>query len=535
LLLSINVRRWALIGTFFPVLGYTLLAGLSPSAARALYMVTMVIIALLFNKFSDLLNSLALAAMILLLLAPESLFLPSFQLSFLAVWAIGYLLPRIFNSEAAWGARESSLIKRGAFYLWGTFCVSLVCLLATLPVIAWWFHQVSLIGLISNIILVPLTGVLATPIGLIALGLSPLSPPLSQGLFWVLDILIHWTLWLTRFFSDLPYAHFLVPRPGWGEIIFYYALLVALFNWRKGFKQALGLSFLLLGMTLCFFSPQIKDFFWPSFRATFLDVGHGSAILAEFPNGQKMLIDGGGSFNPEFDLGERVVAPFLWGEKITALDTVVLTHPHPDHMNGLPFILSKFKVKELWLNGQEDDSESFRQIQEITLQKQIPVFYPKPGWSSWRGYVRIEVLNGPGEGGALEKSSSAWRYYNNGSLVLRLSRGDQNILLAADIEAPTEKELLENRIALSSQILQIPHHGSLSSSTPEFIRAVHPAHGLISARPSRHMPLPRLEILRRYESQGVQLFRTDRDGAITCELKPKGWTISSFRHGTLVP
>jgi competence protein ComEC len=535
LLLSINVRRWALIGTFFPVLGYTLLAGLSPSAARALYMVTMVIIALLFNKFSDLLNSLALAAMILLLLAPESLFLPSFQLSFLAVWAIGYLLPRIFNAEAAWGARDSSLLKRVFFYLWGTFCVSLVCLLATLPVIAWWFHQVSLIGLISNIILVPLTGVLATPIGLMALVCSPLSASLSQVLFWILDLLIRWTMGLTRFFADLPCAHFLVPRPGWGEIIFYYAFLVALFNWRKGLKQALGLSFLLLGMTLCFLSPQIRDFFWPSFKTTFLDVGHGSAVLAEFPDGKKMLIDGGGSFNPEFDLGERVVAPYLWGEKITTLDTVVLTHPHPDHMNGLPFILSKFKVRELWLNGQEDDSEAFGQIQEIIRQKQIPVFYPKPGWSGWRGDVRIEVLNAAEEEGAPEKFSAAWRSYNNGSLVLRLSRGDQHILLTADIEATIEKKLLERRIPLSSQILQIPHHGSLSSSTPEFIRAVHPVYGFISARPSRHMPLPRPEILQRYESRGVQLFRTDRDGAITCELKPKGWTISSFRRGILVP
>ncbi|HMK66399.1 MAG TPA: MBL fold metallo-hydrolase, partial [Thermodesulfobacteriota bacterium] len=267
----------------------------------------------------------------------------------------------------------------------------------------------------------------------------------------------------------------------------------------------------------------------------FLDVGHGSAVLAEFPNGRKMLIDGGGSFNPEFDLGERVVAPFLWGEKITALDTVVLTHPHPDHMNGLPFILSKFKVNELWLNGQEDDSEPFQQIQEIIRQKRLPVFYPKPGWFRMMGDVRVGVLNAHGEEGALEKSSAAWRSYNNGSLVLRLSRGDQHILLTADIETPTEKKLLESRVPLGSQILQIPHHGSLSSSTPEFIRAVRPVYGFISARPSRHMPLPRPEILQRYESQGVQLFRTDRDGAITCELKPKGWTISSFRQGILIP
>jgi competence protein ComEC len=535
ILLNINVRKWALIGTFFPVLGYTLLAGMSPSAARAFFMVGMVITALLLNKYSDLLNSLALAALIILLLSPDSLFLPSFQLSFLAVWAIGYLLPRILNPDSGWSRGKASLFRRLAFYLWGTFCVSLVCQLATSPIVAWWFHQISLIGLISNLILVPLSGILATPIGLLALIFAPIFSPLSSLLFWIMDLMLQWTLGLTRFFADLPYAFIILPRPGYGEIAFFYLTLVLVFNFRKIPKPVWSISLSCLGMILFFFSPQIRDFFSPPFRVTFLDVGHGSSTLIEFPRGQKMLIDGGGSFNPEFDLGERVIAPFLWKKKITGLDVVVLTHPHPDHLNGLPYILSKFKVKEIWTNGHWADSEPFRRFEELIRQKKIPIIYPVPGWFRSFSNVRVEVLQASGEitpKGALP--ASIWHNQNNGSLVLRLTYKNEQVLLPADIEDETEKCLLVGNNSLRSSILQVPHHGSRTSSSTPFIEAVHPRYAVISGRASSRFPLPHPDVIRRYLERGVTLFRTDQEGAMTFELKKEGWEVRSFLKGALI-
>lgn len=533
LLLYLNVRKWALIGTFLPVLGYTLLAGMSPSAARALCMVCAVILALLLNKYSDLLNSLALAAIILLLISPEALFLPSFQLSFLAVWAIGTLLPKIVNPDPKWAGRGSSFVRRGAFYLWGTFCVSLVCQLATSPAVAWWFHQVSIIGLISNLILVPLTGILAAPIGLLALIFAPIFSPLSSLLFGVMHLMVQWTLWLTRFFAALPLSFLIVPRPAYGEIGFFYLTLVLLFNWSKIPKPVWWVSLSSLGMVLFFLSPQIRVFFSPPFRATFLDVGHGSSILIEFPRGEKMLVDGGGSFNPEFDLGERVVGPFLWDKKITRLEVVALTHPHPDHLNGLPFILSKFKVKEIWMNGDRVDSPAFQRLEELIKQNKIPVVYPPPGWSKSYSNVRVEILHSPLESTSQKKSGSfSFHSQNNASLVLRLSYKGQHVLLPADIEAETEKNLLQRPALLPSQLLQVPHHGSLTSSTLPFIDAVRPSYGIISARPSPRLPLPRSEVIERYQERGVALFRTDRDGAVTCDLKAKGWKIECFRRAS---
>jgi competence protein ComEC len=539
LLLLINVRKWALFSTIFPVLGYTILAGMSPSAARALFMVCFGILALMINKYADLINSLALAALILLLLSPDALFLPSFQLSFVAVWAIGYLLPRMLNPDSDWmreGTSLAQLGRRGVFYLWGIFCVSLVCQLATSPVVAWWFHQISLIGLVSNLILVPLTGILATPIGLVALAVTPLFPSLSNLLFGVMHILLEVTLWLTRFFAGLPWSYLIVPRPGAGEIALFFLTVTFIFNWRRIPKPAWLISLSLLGMILFFLSPQIKNFISPSFRATFLDVGHGSAILIEFPQGQKMLVDGGGSFNPEFDLGERVVAPFLWAKKITSLDIVVLTHPHPDHLNGLPFILSKFKVKEIWLNGQRIESETFTRLEELIREKTIPVVYPEAGWRKFVGEVELEVVNSPvGRAAGKGLGSRAWHNQNNDSLVLRLGYKENNILLTADIEAEAERRLLKIPKRLRSSLLQVPHHGSSTSSTIPFIEAVMPSYAVISARPSVRMPLPRPEIITRYTERGITLFRTDREGAISFELKPTGWKITCFKRGRIGP
>ena len=534
ILLFLNVRKWALIGSFFPVLGYALLAGMSPSASRALFMIGMVILALLFQKYADLLNSLALAGLVLLLVSPESLFLPSFQLSFLSVGAIGYLLPRIWNPAGLWETQKSSLVRRTIFYLWTTICVSLVCQLATTPFVARWFHQVSLIGLVSNLVLVPLTGILVTPLGLLALISSPLSSSLGSGLFWMMELLLRCTVDLTRFFADLPLAFLTVPTPGYGEIVFFYLTLVLIFNWRKISKPIWWISISSLAMILFYFSPQIRDFISPPFRANFLDVGHGCSTLIEFPGGKKMLIDGGGSLNPEFDLGERVVAPFLWDKKITGLDVVVLTHPHPDHLNGLPFILSRFKVKEIWTNGDRVDSEPFRHFEELIQQKKIPVIHPEPGWSRSFSNVLVEVLHAPGKKSPREEPpSSLWHTQNNDSLVLRLSYGDQPILLAADIEAETETTLLRKDISLKSVVLQVPHHGSRTSSTIPFIEAVQPRYAVISGRASSHLPLPHPEIIRRYQERGITVLRTDQEGAITFDFKKREWKIKSFIRGKI--
>ena len=532
-LLYLNVRFWAMVGSFIPVLGYALLAGLSPPVSRALLMVTLVFLALLLKKQSDLLNNLALAALILLLLSPASLFRPSFQLSFVSVWAIGYLLPKIWPPATDPRQPDRSWGYRGLLYLWGIFCVSLVSQLATIPPVTWWFHQISFIGLISNLLLVPLTGVLVVPVGLLAILFSPVFPWGTAFLFKITALLLEWTWGSTRLFASLPGAFIHFPRPAWPEILFYYLALLLLFNRRKIPRASWALGLTLAGLVIAFSFPQIKTVLGlRPLALTFLDVGHGSAVLVEFPTGENLLVDGGGSPNPAFDLGERVVGPFLWQKKIFSLDAVVLTHPHPDHLNGLPFILEKFKVKEFWWNGEQADSEIFSRLEEMIRRKKIPAFQPRAGWTRSFGDGQVRILHP--EPTFLQTSEGFnWHGQNNRSLVLQIDYQGRRALLPADIEAAVENNLLGKGPSLQSQILQVPHHGSLTSSQPAFIAAVAPRWAVFSARGSARFPVPHPEVLRRYQEREISILRTDQEGAIRFGIKDGEWRGESYLKGPI--
>jgi competence protein ComEC len=530
-LLYMNVRFWALVGSFVPIAGYALLAGLSPSVSRALLMVTLVFLALLLKKQSDLLNNLALAALILLVLSPSTLFRPSFQLSFVSVWAIGYLLPKIWPPAGNPEKPDPSWGYRGILYLWGIFCVSLVSQLATFPIVAWWFHQISFIGLISNLLLVPLTGVFIAPLGLLAIGFSPFFPWGTAFLFKIIALLLEWTWGVTHFFASLPAAFIFFPRPAWPELFFYFLALLILFNRRKIPRASWALGLTLVCLVLTFSFPQIKIFLgFKPLTLTFLDVGHGSAILVEFPGGENLLVDGGGSPNPAFDLGERVVSPFLREKKIFSLDTVVSTHSHPDHLNGLPFILEKFIVKELWWNGERPDSEIFSRLEDLIQRKKIPTFQPRAGWTKNFGKVQVRILH-PQPALSHQSEAFNWHEQNNHSLVLQIDYQGQRVLLPADIEAAVESSLLTRGVALQSQILQVPHHGSLTSSQPVFIEAVAPRWAVFSARGSVRFPVPHPEILRRYQEKGVKILRTDQEGAIRFSYRKGKWAGESTLKG----
>jgi len=229
-------------------------------------------------------------------------------------------------------------------------------------------------------------------------------------------------------------------------------------------------------------------------------------------------------------LGERVVSPFLRQKKIFSLDTVVSTHPHPDHLNGLPYILEKFIVKEFWWNGERADLEVFSRLEDLIQRKKIPTFQPRAGWTKNFGEVRVRILH-PQPAPPQSSEAFNWHEQNNHSLVLQIDYQGQRVLLPADIEAAVESSLLTRGVALQSQILQVPHHGSLTSSQPAFIEAVAPRWAVFSARGSVRFPVPHPEILRRYQEKGVKILRTDQEGAIRLSYRKGKWVGESTLKG----
>ncbi|MEN6467140.1 MAG: MBL fold metallo-hydrolase [Syntrophaceae bacterium] len=245
-------------------------------------------------------------------------------------------------------------------------------------------------------------------------------------------------------------------------------------------------------------------------KATCIDVGQASSTYIKFPGGKRMLVDGGGFFDSEFDVGRFVIAPFLWHERAAGLDYVVLTHPHPDHLNGLMFILQNFFVGEVWTNGQPPDSgdgEQYEEFLKILRDKKIPhrvISERTPDMDI--GGVRISFLNPP-------KSFSGDS--NNDAIAMRLAFGKTSLLMPADIMEATEERLASGRLRkkLKSDILTAPHHGAGSSNSAQFLRAVSPGAAVFSCGGNPY--IPSAEVLERYEKMKVKSYRTDRDGAVT--------------------
>lgn len=554
-------RKGAALLTLIPITLYALIAGFSPSTQRALIMVALFLLAFLAERDVDLLNTLALAALVILWVHPPALLSISFQLTFAAVFAIVYTFDRLHAKPAAASSDakgRAARMRRGLLAFLG---VSLLATWGTLPLAMYYFNNVSFVGLMANCIAVPLIGYLAVSAGLTGALLAALSAPAAVACFQISGFMVSQSLSILEWMAGLPGAAVRTVSPTSLEIALFYLIswaalylatgpsavrpalnadsdgtapsgrrsLPAAGRWRplrlqwlrcadrrrKAVWAVLVLSLVGAGLDAGYWIYQ--RFGRRDLRVTMIDVGQGSAILLETPGGSTALVDGGGFADPAaFDVGARVVAPFLWRRKIASVDTLILTHPNSDHVNGLNFIADNFHVRELWTNGEWRPISGYEALMQTAARRGIavPGFAELPRESMANG-VQIEVLYPPVD--FLDRQrAERWRWNeNNNSLVIRLSLGEVSVLIPGDIMRPAEKELVTLAgDRLRSTVLIAPHHGSRSSSSEEFIRAVSPKAVLISCAERTAFGIPHPQVLQRYESACIRVYRTDQHGAV---------------------
>jgi competence protein ComEC len=531
LLLSISAKKWAAALTIPCILLYTFIAGGGISVIRATLMVITFFLSILFNRERNLLHTLALAAFLILLFSPPSLFDVSFQLSFLAVLSILYFVPRILRSlraNAISPIPKTSWTQTIWRYAKISFLVTGVAILGTAPFVALHFNRISPIGFITNLLFIPWVGFVIVPLSLIASLFSFFLYPLATLLIHLTDFSTLVLLRVVAFFASFPHASFFISTPTAIEIIFFYLLLFTLVYLRKGRI----VRYLFLGVCMAFLLDltfwNLKDRLQKNLMITFIDVGHGDSVLIELPKGKRMLIDGGGSHDDRFDMGKNVIAPLLWKKKIRRIDTLVLTHPDPDHLNGLNFIASNFSIDQFWDNGIQGDSESHLRLKRTLLKKQVKWLslnektLPEPIHG-----IQMTILNPPARKEGHEKNQNP-TFLNNQSLVVKIQFRNVGILLTADIEKEAEYRMIGKGAPIEVDIMKIPHHGSSSSSTVLFLEKVRPTYAVLSVGERNIGRLPHSEVLKRYEHVGARVFRTDRHGAITVMTDGERIKINTF-------
>ena len=395
------------------------------------------------------------------------------------------------------------------------------------------FGQVSLVGLVANVLLVPLVGFGVVPAGLASALAGLVSGDLALAGFQACASLADIALALIHGFAALPFAAVNTFTPHEAEILGAYALGWAVLNLirtpapevvatggraapRRRRVAAWTLAALVvLGMADAVYWLD-RRFWHRDLRVTVLDVGQGSSALVEFPGGSTMLVDGGGfSDNAVFDVGRRLVAPVLREKRIFTVDTVVLSHPNCDHVNGLTHIVSHFAVGRVWTNNAAAATKGYRDFARALREKGLGAAdFTTLARRHVVGGVRVDILHPPATFRRPGRNRLA-RDANDDCLVLRMEVDGLAFLFPGDITRRAEAELVGRAgEQLRSSVLVVPHHGSRHSSSPGFIRAVAPQVAVVSAGWRNCFGFPHPDVLDRYGRRGCRLFRTDLHGAV---------------------
>ncbi|MBU0665316.1 MAG: DNA internalization-related competence protein ComEC/Rec2 [Proteobacteria bacterium] len=514
LILRYPVKKIAAGLCLLPLAIYTLLAGANTPVIRAMIMVTVFMVALCADKRKSLFIPLALAALLILLWDPNSLFTASFQLSFMAVASIALVSPILTRLVTAKERKETfyqRMRSRLCQFTLAALTVSMAATIGTAPLLLSYFNRISVVGPAANLPVESLICLWSLPLGFLACPLIFIAPPAAALFLHLGSIGLMLSLKVTTFFSNLPFSSLWLPTPSLTLIVLYYAAILVAISGIPVSRNTriLSAGTWVLSIFLIIFPPSelLKQRVNTS-DITFLDVGQGSSTFLQLPAGRRLLIDGGGATSPNFNAGEDIIAPFLWQRGIKHLDAIIITHSDSDHYNGIPFLLQRFRPEILWINDRSGHEKAWRQMLALADQLHIQIRIPRPGEQLIEsGKAEVVHLGNPGEPDGARS--------NDQSLILRFAHAKLSCLFAGDISHKVESQLVEKSLPLQSTLLLSPHHGSSTSNSEKFLKTVNPDTIVVSAgrfRPD-HFPTP--EVRKRCLDLGIKMLITAEQGAIT--------------------
>lgn len=507
-------RAWAGPLAVPVVWAYVVFTGLQAPAVRSAVMCSLLLVSWWLRRRSDGLNALATAGLVMVVVDPAAPWELSVQLSFLAVFALILLAPLLRRlvpvpppSPATLSGWRLRLARWGEAGL-QTFTASAAVTLATAPLLLRAFQRVSLAGLVSNVVTLPLSGLL-TVLAAATSALHLVAEPLATPTLWLGLHLSQLFVWLAQSFARAPGASLQLPAPAaWLAAAFWAGLALIVLARRWG--RALGVALAAGAACWCVVAAAPAG----DVDVTFLAVGHGDAVVIR-AGGAWAVVDGGGVVRGR-DTGRRYVLPFLRARGVRRLDLAVLSHAHPDHALGLVSTLAGLPTARLWLPAEVGRGDLVTQLLQAAGDARVEsVAAGSPALAL--GDARIEVLGPPPVRGDFDEE-------NDRSVVLRLTHGEVRFLLTGDVEAAAEAQLDPGPVT----VLKAPHHGSDTSSTPDFVARTRPKYVVFCVGRDNRYDFPREDVAERWRDVGARCLRTDLDGAVTFHSDGRDVTVETF-------
>jgi competence protein ComEC len=564
---KLKLREWlATLLTIALTFGYAILTGFGAPVQRALFMTAIFLIARLLSRDRNVLNALGAAALGGLVWSPGALFEASFQMTFLAILAIGgiaiplgdrsflpyaeaakglddrwrdfdlppqvaqfRLMLRIWcealaDAFGSWAGQLPALLVRWGLWALELSLIGAVAEMVMVLPMAMYFHRATMFAVPTNMLSVPLVALLA-PVAVVTFCAALVSPWAAMLPGAATAMLLHGVAGVIGRVSAVRASDLRVPGPIW------WVAILAVVGWafccwavRRSRRWSWAAVVLLPAVAVMTLWPEQVVSSPGLMEVTAIDVGQGDSIFVVAPDGATMLIDAGGPVGgvteaaeatSRFDVGEEVVSPYLWSRRFRRLDVVALTHAHSDHMGGMSAILRNFRPRELWVSI-DPNSAAYRTLLVEASQLGVVVRHFYAGAHLAWGGTQVTMLapetgyTNPGEP------------VNNDSLVMRMQYGDASVLLEGDAEAPSEQAMLAHGRVSAVTLLKIGHHGSRTSTTQAFLDAARPKDAVISVGKGNTFGHPRYEVITRIADARTRLYRTDEFGLTTFLLGRDG-------------
>ena len=498
---SIIGKKNGKIVCIFFLLVFMAITNFTPSVTRACIMAVLTLFSGIIYRKSDVYTNISVAALITLIFNPYSLLDLGFQLSYGGTIGIIIFIKRIQEKKS--NSKVINYIKQMAL-------VSIYANIIIIPIMMYHFNTVSFTFIISNIMASPILGIIVIT-GFLFIIASITVKPLTRLIAIFIKPILSILIKISQICSKLPFSNILVVTPYMFNVISYYAIILYCIKSKKNNKCKIIICLLIVLILINF----IIYIFPQKLRIFFIDVGQGDSTLIITPDKKTVLIDGGGS--DSFDVGEKVLLPYLLDRRILKIDYVLISHFDTDHCGGILTIMEKVKVKNIIISEQAEHSENYERSKKLMIHKKIRLIEVKKGDKIKIGrYSEFKILFPTSR--LLSENP-----LNNNSIVAQFNYNNFKMLFTGDIEKLAEQQILKaEKAEIRADILKVAHHGSKTSSIPEFIKAVKPKIALIGVGKNNTFGHPNQQTIKNLENIKCRIYRTDLQGEIIIKIDQKG-------------